>query len=168
MEKLDIYDKNRKFTGKTMNRNEGKVELKEGEYVIQVKCWIVNEENKVLLTQRRKDKYNGGMWEPTGGLAISGETSIQAIKRELYEEIGLKMQENNLKLIDSERDERFFRDVYLIRDNISLNHIKFIDGEVIDAKYVTIDEFKNMLENNEISIWNESFIQIYKKVINKK
>ena len=53
MEVLDIYDKNRQLTGKTMNRNQGKIALLDGEYVIQVKCWILNEENKVLLTQRK-------------------------------------------------------------------------------------------------------------------
>jgi len=53
MEVLDIYDKNRKLTGKTINRNQGKIVLLDGEYVIQVKCWILNEENKVLLTQRK-------------------------------------------------------------------------------------------------------------------
>lgn len=166
MEILDIYNENRIFTGRTMDRNEGKIVLKDGEYVIQVKCWILNKENKILLTQRKKDKYNGGMWEPTGGLVVSGETSIQAIKRELYEEIGLMVQEKELKLIDSYRDDHFFRDVYLIKDNITLDNIKFNDGEVADAKYVTIAEFKSMLNNNEINNWNESFIQLYENVKN--
>lgn len=166
MEILDIYDENRIFTGKTMNREKGKIVLKDGEYVIQVKCWILNKVNKILLTQRRKDKYNGGMWEPTGGLAVSGETSIQAIRRELFEEIGLKVEEKSLKLIDSYRDDHFLRDVYLIKDDIELGSIIFNDGEVADAKYVTIDEFKEMLLDNEINSWNESFIQLYEKVIN--
>ena len=166
MEVLDIYDKNRQLTGKTKNRSQGKVALLDGEYVIQVKCWILNEENKVLLTQRRKDKYNGGMWEPTGGLVTTGETSIEAIKRELFEEIGIKVKDDSIRLIDSYRDEHFFRDVYLIKDNITLNSIKFNDGEVADAKYVTIEEFKEMLQKNEINSWNESFIKLYRKMIN--
>ena len=94
MEILDIYDENRKLTGKTAYRKLGKFTLQQGEYVVLVKCWILNNENKILLTQRRKDKFNGGMWESTGGLAVSGETSIKAIKRELNEEIGLKIQDD--------------------------------------------------------------------------
>lgn len=119
-----------------------------------------------MLTQRRKDKYNGGMWEPTGGLVTTGETSIEAIKRELFEEIGIKVKDDSIRLIDSYRDEHFFRDVYLIKDNITLNSIKFNDGEVADAKYVTIEEFKEMLQKNEINSWNESFIKLYRKMIN--
>ena len=148
-----------------MNRERGKIALKDGEYVIQVKCWILNKENKILLTQRKADKYNGGMWEPTGGLAISGETSKQAITRELFEEIGLKVNEDTIDLIDSYRDDHFFRDVYLIRDNVLLENIKFNDGEVADAKYVTIEEFKEMLQNHQINRWNENFILIYKDII---
>ena len=108
------------------------------------------------------------MWEPTGGLVTTGETSIEAIKRELFEEIGIKVKDDSIRLIDSYRDEHFFRDVYLIKDNITLDSIKFNDREVVDAKYVTIHEFKNMLKNNEINSWNESFIHIYEDVINKK
>lgn len=164
MEVLDIYDKNRQLTGKTMNRSQGKVALLDGEYVIQVKCWILNEENKVLLTQRRKDKYNGGMWEPTGGLVTTGETSIEAIKRELFEEIGIKVSNKDLELIKSFMDEHFFRDVYLIRNNIKIHDLKFADREVVDAKYVTIDVFEKMLNEEQINEWNRDFIEIYKNL----
>lgn len=135
-----------------------------GEYVIQVKCWILNNKNEILLTQRRKDKYNGGMWEPTGGLVSSGEKSIDAIKRELYEEIGIKVSDKNIEIIKSLRDEHFFRDIYLIKNNIIIDNLKFIDGEVIDAKYVTIEEFEKMLNENQINEWNRDFIETYNKL----
>ncbi len=161
MEILDIYDENRKLTGKTVNRNQGKILLQKGEYVIQVKCWILNDKNEILLTQRRKDKYNGGMWEPTGGLVITGETSIQAIQRELYEEIGIKASDKDIEILKSFRDEHFFRDIYIIRSNISLNDLSFIDKEVINAKYVTISEFEQMINDNQINEWNREFIETY-------
>ena len=71
----------------------------------------------------------------------------------------------SIDLIDSYRDDHFFRDVYLIRDNVLLENIKFNDGEVADAKYVTIEEFKEMLQNHQINRWNENFILIYKDII---
>ena len=168
MEKIDIYDKNRKYTGKTIIRNNGKIDLQQGEYIIVVKCWIINEKNEVLLTQRRQDKLNGGTWEPTGGMVISGETSIEAIKRELNEEIGLNIENRNIQLIDKDKEEHCFRDMYIIKDSIPLNEIHFNDGEVTDAKYVSIDEFRHMIETNEISKWNESFLELYKKIIHNK
>jgi mutator protein MutT len=164
MEKIDIYDENREYTGKTVIRNNGKIDLQKGEYIIGVKCWIVNDRKEVLLTQRRKDKLHGGTWEPTGGLVISGETSIEAIKRELGEEIGLDVEESKIQLIYKDKEDNFFKDVYIIRDDIPIDAIKFNDGEVIDAKYVAIDEFKQMFENGEINKWNESFLEIYKRL----
>lgn len=38
------------------------------------------------------------MWEPTSGLIISRENSVQGIKRELLEEIGIDISEKELKL----------------------------------------------------------------------
>ena len=168
MEKIDIYDKNRRLTGKIVTRNKGKIDLKDGEYILLVKCWILNNNNEILLTQRRMDKYNGGMWEPTGGLASSGETSIQAIKRELLEEIGLDIQESKLQIVDKKIEKSCFKDVYLIKDDIKLAELKFNDGEVINAKYVTIDEFKQMINKKEINKWNESFLETYEKIIHNK
>ena len=164
MEKIDIYDENRNYTGKTIIRNNGKIDLLKGEYIIGVKCWIVNEKNEILLTQRRKDKLHGGTWEPTGGLIISGETSIEAITRELLEEVGLNIEESKIQLIHKDKEEEFLKDIYIIKDNIPINAIKFNDGEVINAKYVNIEEFKKMLKNGEINKWNESFIKIYKNL----
>lgn len=46
----------------------------------------------------------------------------------------------------------------------SLENIKFSNGEVIDAKYVTINEFNNMIKNGETHEWLEYFNELYKKL----
>ena len=51
-----------------------------------------------MKTKRKADKEYGNMWEPTGGLVQSGETSIEGIIRELKEEIGIIANVNDLKL----------------------------------------------------------------------
>ena len=81
---LDIYDKYCRKTGRTIERKEGNT-LKKDEYILCVHCWIINSDNLILLTQRRKDKVKGGLWECTGGCVRAGETSIDGIKRELKE-----------------------------------------------------------------------------------
>lgn len=73
-EKLDIYDKTKNKTGRIVERKEG-IKLNGEEYILAVQCWILNSKGNILLTQRKLDKIHGGMWEPTGGLVISGETS---------------------------------------------------------------------------------------------
>lgn len=59
----------------------------------------------------------------------------------------------------------FLRDIYLVNKEISLENIKFSNGEVIDAKYVTINEFNNMIKNGETHEWLEYFNELYKKII---
>ena len=163
-EKLDVYNIDKKRTGKVIERKQG-VTLNNGEYIISVQCWIVNSEGKILLTQRSLNKNNGGKWEPTGGLVISGETSKQGIKRELKEEIGLEIEDNKIRLIKEIVEENenlnFFRDIYLIKEDINLDELSFND-EVIDAKYVTIEEFSKMIENNESFEWLKYFLDVMK------
>ncbi|MBS6252391.1 MAG: hypothetical protein ACLTPN_03140 [Clostridia bacterium] len=43
-----------------------------------------------------------------------------------------------------------------------MNKLSFNDGEVIDAKYVTVDEFSRMIENNEAFEWLRYFLGIMK------
>ena len=88
MELWDIYDKDKKPTGRTMKRNDWC--LKEGEYHLSVLGVIQRPDGKYLITKRAADKAGApGWWEVSGGAAIAGETSEDAVKREILEETGL-------------------------------------------------------------------------------
>ena len=87
MELWDIYDKDKKPTGRTMKRNDWC--LKEGEYHLSV-LGVIQRQGKYLITKRAADKaWAPGWWEVSGGAAIAGETSEEAVKREILEETGL-------------------------------------------------------------------------------
>lgn len=162
-EKLDIYDINRNKTGKIIERKEGVTTLF-NEYILGVQCWIINSNNEILLTKRKADKKDGNMWEPTGGLAQSGEKSLDAVKRELKEEIGITVNDDDLKLLKTNIDignVNVIRDIYIINKDISINDIKFIDKEVSEAQYVTFEEFKTMIDNGEVFKWLEWFFREY-------
>lgn len=165
IEKLDVYNKNKKRTGKIIERKSG-VTLYKGEYIISVQCWIINLDGKILLTQRSLNKSHGGMWEPTGGLVQSGESSKEGIKRELKEEIGLEINnDEEIKLIkeivEDNDDLNFFRDIYLIKRNVDLKELVYKDNEVMNAKYVSLEEFSNMIKNNESFDWLGYFKELY-------
>ena len=88
MEFWDIYDADKKPTGRTMKRNDWC--LKDGEYHLTVLGVITRPDGKYLITKRVMTKaWAAGWWEVSGGAAIAGETSEDAVKREILEETGL-------------------------------------------------------------------------------
>ena len=166
IELVDVYDKNRKTTGRIINRKNIDA-LTDDEYIITVHCFIINLSNQILLTQRSLKKNRGGKWEETHGGLRAGEKSIDGIKRELHEEIGIDVQTNELKLIKILKRKNKFRDIYIIRKDIPLYSIKYNDGEVMDCKYVTLNEFKAMIENNECTFQKFEETIFYNNDINK-
>ena len=46
----------------------------------------------IFLAKRPDDKHQGGLWEFPGGKVEAGETAIDALKRELHEEIGIDVE----------------------------------------------------------------------------
>ena len=52
---------------------------------------IINTENKLLLNKRKKNTTLSGYWEFPGGKIKPNETPDQALSRELFEELGIKI-----------------------------------------------------------------------------
>jgi len=157
----DIYDINRNKTGRFCERDVGP--LKEGEYHLVVHGWVINDKGEILLCQRAPHKKHPLMWECSGGSVIAGENSIQGMIRELEEEIGLIANEKDAILLYTEARDDFHDicDVWLFRYNVSIDNLKFNDGEVIDAKWVTKEEFDNMFKNGSIVETLDYFMKIY-------
>jgi len=59
-------------------------------YVV-VAAAILQREGKILLTRRRLDAYQGGLWEFPGGKREADETLEQCLRRELKEEIDIEI-----------------------------------------------------------------------------
>lgn len=88
MELWDIYDSNKKPTGRTMKRNDWC--LKDDEYHLTVLGVVSRPDGKYLITRRAMDKaWAPGWWEVSGGAAMAGESSEAAVMREIKEETGL-------------------------------------------------------------------------------
>lgn len=61
-------------------------------------CFVIKDE-KILLLERQNTWYENKKYLPPGGNVDSDETPKQAAIRELFEETGLTVDENQLELI---------------------------------------------------------------------
>lgn len=52
---------------------------------------IVNEQGQVLIARRPVNTDQGGLWEFPGGKLAPYETGLQALKREIHEELGIEV-----------------------------------------------------------------------------
>ena len=146
---VDVYNENKEKTGKTKIRH--KDEFEKGEYIVGVQATIINSKNEILISKRSENQKKFPlMWECNGGAILAGETSLQGILREVKEELGIVLNEDEAIFLKTVKKEKLFKDIYIFRKDVNIDDISFRDGEAVDAKLVTIDEYEKMYDNNEI------------------
>jgi len=113
------------------------------DFRVGVKILLKNKDGKYLILRRSKIKYPeiGHEWDIAGGRINIGETLIDNLKREIFEETGLSLEEEP-KLISAQ-------DIFKNEGKhvIRLTYIGNIDGEVVlsdehdNYKWLTFSEF---------------------------
>ena len=107
---------------------------------VEVVCGVIEKDHKILVTKRNLNKkLNAGMWEFPGGKIENGESKIDALKRELKEELALDVEIT-----------AHINDVYFEYPDFTINLYAYLCKplsdyqllEHIDAKYLTLDELK--------------------------
>lgn len=142
----DIYDADRIKTGRIHRRGDP---LKEGEYYLVVHVWMMNREGKFLLTKRSPNKGFPNMWESTGGSALAGDDSLTAALREVKEETGLTLNPERGKLLFTQRQEDYFRDIWLFHQDFDLKDVVLLPGETTDKMYASPETILNMQKKGE-------------------
>ena len=147
MEFNDIYDKNRNRTGKVHRRG---TRWKLGEFGLVVCVWVYDGRGNLLLTRRAPEKSFAGTWENSGGAAKAGETSRQAIARELFEETGIQAGEEEFELLDSGRDRHTHYDFYCLKRTTPLEEIVLLPGETDDVQWASMEKVRSMVKSGEV------------------
>ena len=147
MEYNDIYDKRRNLTGRIHLRG---TRWKMGEYGLVVCVWVYDGNGKILLTRRAPGKSFAGTWENSGGAAKAGETSRQAIARELFEETGIRAEESEFEWVDSDRDAHTLYDFYCLRRQTPIEQIVLLPGETDGVQWADFDQIHHMIQEKQI------------------
>lgn len=157
MELNDIYDADRRLTGRYHTRG---TPWGQGEYGLVVCVWVSDGKGKLLLTRRAPEKCFAGTWENSGGAAQAGETSRQAIARELFEETGIRAAEEEFECLCTDRDAHCFYDFYYLQRWIPLEQIVLQPGETDGAMWATPKQIHAMIDRGEIcSVIGEQFLR---------
>ncbi len=165
----DIYDENRQLTGRTMKRNDWN--MKAGDYHLTVLAVIEQVSGdaskaggasetgnapgtaggppRFLITRRVLTKsWAPGHWEVPGGGVMAGETSFEAVCREVFEETGLSVKDAEGKValtysrVNPDEGDNYFVDVYRFRLDFSEEDLTLQEEETAGYQIATLEEIK--------------------------
>lgn len=160
----ELVDKFGNITGNIIERGTGAY-IPHGMYHMAVDIWIKNKDRKILLTQRHPNKEWGLKWECSGGAIIKGERNIDGARRELHEETGIEISEDQLMYLGNTIMEEYqcIMYTYLVQltDDVQL---KLQPEEVVDFKWVDISELESMKEDIVKSVWDR-YLQFRDRIV---
>ncbi|MCR5666139.1 MAG: NUDIX hydrolase [Eubacterium sp.] len=141
---IDIYNEKREKTSLQLPR---KSKLEKGQFMLYVLALIQDKDGRFLITQRAMDKkWAAGQWEIPGGGAVAGESSFEAVCREVKEETGLDVSQCDPKVIysyvneDLERGDNYFVDIYLLKKDFTIEDVTIEKEEAIGVKVADFEE----------------------------
>lgn len=154
MEFWDIYDENKQLTGRTMKRNDWR--LKEGEYHLTVLGVIARPDGTFLITKRVMTKaWAPGWWEVSGGGVQAGESSEEAVRREVKEETGLDVRNAEggyaftYKRVNPDEGDNYFVDVYRFVMDIDEKDVSFQEAEIDGHMFATREQIESFAKEGK-------------------
>ena len=169
-EYVDILDE---VTGVVIGETISKKEAhKSGVWHGSVHIWIISEDKKRILLQKRcadKDLFPN-MWDiSVGGHISAGEDSLISAKRELSEELGLNPEEFDFLYVDRIKEKFEYEDIlsnefvtiYKIISDVNIDNLNLQKEEVSEARWFTKEELSNLREELKVIPHIEEFDMIY-------
>ena len=173
-ETFDILDAKGRYTGKTATRDECH---QSGHWHKAVAIFIINSKNQVLL-QKRSDskKLWPGMWDVSaGGHVLAGEFGFRAVMRECEEELGIKLDKNDITFVGATTSTNLkgdvinnhFNEYYIVHKDLDPSTLKLQTEEVSEVKWIDRDEIIRRIQNRYEGITDkegcwEYLIEYYK------
>lgn len=140
MELLDLYDKDLRPTGMTIERGHT---IPRGFQIPIVAVIIHNDEGKFLIQKVAARK--GNYYATTAGHVRAGETDFAlAMLREMKEEIGLSATKSELELVKIRRYEYKFTFLYLMKSNVPVEMLHLQPDEVESVQWMSLEEIEQL------------------------
>jgi 8-oxo-dGTP diphosphatase len=126
--------------------------------VVAVKSIIVYK-RKVLITKRTaEEKYGAGIWEIPGGKLEFGEDLVDALKREILEETGLKVDVKELLLASTYKTDDHRQVVILNYVSNSITNTVKLSKEHSDYMWAGQNTMRRLLPAQMIQNFEKNHI----------
>lgn len=159
MELWDVYDRDRVKTGKTMLRG---AEFEEDAYHLVVHVCVFGSDGRMLIQQRQPFKEGWpNFWDVSvGGSAVAGEDAPTAASRELFEELGVKIDLTGVRPHLTVNFDHGFDDFFLVEKDVEVSELKFQYEEVQGAKWATREEIRAMIDEGTFIPYRKALIDL--------
>ncbi len=99
------------------------------------------------------------MWDISlGGCSISGETSRESAKRELFEELGIDYDFSNERPYITINFDNGFDYFYFVNIDLNLDDLKLQENEIQNIKWASREEIKLMIKKEIFIPYVATFI----------
>lgn len=107
---------------------------------------VVKKDNKILMVQESNEKYYG-QWNFPAGHVDEGENIMEGAIREVKEETGCDVKLTELLPIKTVYQNDIPTLIVEFTAEIINENIKFDKNEILDVKWIDIEDIKNMDKN---------------------
>lgn len=174
-ELIDILTPEGEPTGKTALKSEAH---KNGWFHTTVHIWLFTSDEKILLQKRAlTKKVFPGIWDiSVAGHIGAGEKIIEGAKREVFEEIGLQLEEKDFTKIGTRvhqlKHENGIQDnehhhVFIAELKVPISSLTMQEEEVAGLELWDLSVLKDTknLENVLLPKFHEYYVSVYDKII---
>lgn len=164
MELIEIVDKDGNFTGEILDKD---VAHDRNLLHNEIAVFIINDQNQILLQKRSANKrFNPNKWALCAGHVDAGESLENAALREVKEEVGLFLSDEDLhpysereiSIKDTNSHITYF---YYAKTNLKEEDFIIQLEELSEVKWFDIDEVINMIKNHdESTVFNEDRLHL--------
>jgi len=148
MELCDVVDQSGNRTGRIVVRG---TTLGLNEFYPVVHVWIRDDDHNYLIQQRGLHLASGpGVWATTVGYVVSGEESIDAVIREVQEELQIQLLHEYLKRIDRHVLDNRVEDVWIAEASRDALGTPIPGKDVADYKWVSREKLEELVDRGEV------------------